>query len=468
MVGQLVTILVAAPLASTSVPILPLLLLVGVTSVTNVFYGWWLSRFHEDVNAEVSSSRDIVLTRVAFVLMAMDLMMLTAMLYLSGGVDNPFSFFFFVNLAVGGVMLDLMASWALAGLAVMGYGVLLIMSRPVPGLTTQTTDAVTLALGAGDPVVFPIREIGLLVAFATCASVVTYFVNKTSAQLRRRERDLRESEAQRAESARLEGLTTLAAGAAHELATPLSTIAVVCRELTHHLEKCDKPDSVNDDLSLIEGQLEHCRQILARMRSASGDMAANQWNQTTLGDLIDATLEGIRDPHRVEVVSPAESLLGVSLSESGPSTGSTENSEPRSTQEDAPEETDLEELPLWLPEEAVAQAIRNLIHNGLDASESESIVTLESRVVGDRVHFRIRDSGAGMSDDVMRRAGDPFFTTKTPDRGMGLGLFLTRNVITRLGGKLEFRSQPGAGTTALVDLPIRMLEVMPTTAKSER
>ncbi|MEM9364616.1 MAG: ATP-binding protein [Planctomycetota bacterium] len=459
------TILIAVPLSSTPVPILPLLLLVGVTSVTNVFYGWWLSRFQEDVNAEISSSRDIVLTRVAFALMAVDLVMLTAMLFLSGGVDNPFSFFFFVNLAVGGVMLDLKAAWALAGLAVMGYGVLLVTSRPVPGLTTQTTDTVTFALGTADPVAVPIREIGLLVAFATCASVVTYFVNKTSAQLRQRERDLRESQAQRAESTRLEALTTLAAGAAHELATPLSTIAIVCRELTHHLEKCDKPDSVNDDLGLIEGQLEHCRQILARMRSASGDLAANQWNQTTLGDLIDATLEGIRDPHRVDVVSPVASRCGAAP---GDVVERDEPVDPRYKPGDAPEESDLEGLPLWLPEEAVAQAIRNLIHNGLDASASESVVTLESRVVGDRVHFRIRDSGAGMSDEVMRRAGDPFFTTKTPDRGMGLGLFLTRNVITRLGGQLEFQSQPGSGTTALVDLPIRMLESLPTNAKPER
>ncbi len=223
----------------------------------------------------------------------------------------------------------------------------------------------------------------------------------------------------------MEGLTTLAAGAAHELATPLSTIDVIVRELSRHLEDCEKPESVDTDLKLIDGQLEMCRQILGRMRSAAGDSMAHRWDRTTVGDLIDATLEGVRDPHRVDVTD-AETV---------------------------------ENQTLWVPQEAVAQAVRNLIHNGLDASGNDGRVRLTSKLVQDTVQLVVVDSGQGMTDEVLGRASDPFFTTKEPGRGIGLGLFLTRNVISQLGGELEFRSTPGVGTEAVVTLPLSQPEV---------
>jgi two-component system sensor histidine kinase RegB len=229
------------------------------------------------------------------------------------------------------------------------------------------------------------------------------------------------TQAAQAASHRLEGLTTLAAGAAHELATPLSTIDVIVRELSRHLEDCQKPESVDTDLKLIDGQLEMCRQILQRMRSAAGDSMAHRWDRTTVGDLIDTTLEGIRDPHRVDVTDGTEAV---------------------------------ENQTLWVPQEAVAQAVRNLIHNGLDASGLSGRVRLEPKLIGDRLQLAVIDSGQGMTDEVLGRASDPFFTTKEPGRGIGLGLFLTRNVISQLGGELEFRSTPGVGTEAIVTIPL--------------
>ena len=260
-----------------------------------------------------------------------------------------------------------------------------------------------------------------MLAFATCSSVVTYFVTRTAGELKNRERQLLRAQAAQAASQRLEGLTTLAAGAAHELATPLSTIDVIVRELSRHLEDCEKPESVDTDLRLIDGQLEMCRQILQRMRAAAGDSMAQRWDRTTVGDLIDTTLEGIRDPHRVDVMDGSEAV---------------------------------ENQPLWVPQEAVAQAIRNLIHNGLDASGDSGRVRVEAKLVGPELQIVVLDAGLGMSEEVLGRASDPFFTTKEPGRGIGLGLFLTRNVISQLGGKLEFRSTLGQGTEAIVTIPL--------------
>ncbi|MDA7864731.1 ATP-binding protein [bacterium] len=421
--GQLLTILTAGSLSEVELPYSPLLGLVALTAVTNTLYGVWLYTLkpfdtpnHGNVDGSVEIQTDWQrdteakkLQSVALTLMLLDLITLTAMLYFSGGAGNPFSFFYFVNLAVGGVMIRPKAAWSLTVTAIAGYTFLLNDSIPVTGLDIFKPHGFDLQTG------------GLMLAFATCSSVVTYFVTQTAGELKQRERQLLRSQAEQAASQRLEGLTTLAAGAAHELATPLSTIDVVVRELSRHLEGWEKPESVDTDLKLIDGELEMCRQILQRMRSAAGDSMAQRWDRTTVGDLIDQTLEGVRDPHRVDVTDGTAAVEGQAL---------------------------------WVPQEAVAQAVRNLIHNGLDASGEMGRVRVEPQLIAEHLQISVMDSGQGMSQEVLGRASDPFFTTKEPGRGIGLGLFLTRNVISQLGGRLEFRSALGQGTEAVVTIPL--------------
>jgi two-component system sensor histidine kinase RegB len=411
-VGQLLTIIATALFTSLDIPYAALLVLVALTALSNMIYAWWLRRDQlRRVDLRISPDEESNAHQwVALVLMVVDLATLTGMLSLSGGASNPFSFFYFVNLAVGGVMIRRQAAWVLAIGAIIGYAVVLMFSPSVAGINSPIATGTSL------------QTLGLMFAFSACAFVVTYFVTRTAGELRRSQQQLLTTQAARDASQRLEGLTTLAAGAAHELATPLSTIDVIVRELSRHLEGCEKPDSVTTDLELIDGQLEMCRQILQRMRSAAGDSMAPLWAQTTVGDLIDATLEGIRDPHRVDVPDNLESV---------------------------------ESTELWVPQEAVAQAVRNLVHNGLDASGHEGRVQLVPSLVNGSLELRVIDEGTGMTDEVLQRALDPFFTTKEPGRGIGLGLFLTRNVISELGGQLQFRSKPGMGTEALVTIPLQ-------------
>ena len=418
--GQLVTILAAGLLTEVRLPNSQLLVLVGLTAVTNLIYAIWLrslkpeDRFVGDeavLDSDDAHPHDEAprLHAVALTLMLLDLVTLTMMLFFSGGAGNPFSFFYFVNLAVGGVMIRPRAAWILTATAIVGFTFLLHRAVPLEGLDVYR------------PSVSGVHTNGMMLAFATCSSVVTYFVTRTAGELKQRERQLLRTQAAQAASHRLEGLTTLAAGAAHELATPLSTIDVIVRELSRHLEAVDKPESVNADLRLIDGQLEMCRQILQRMRTAAGDSMAQRWDQTSVGELIDTTLEGIRDPHRVDVIDGSEAV---------------------------------ENQALWVPQEAVAQAVRNLIHNGLDAGGEDGRVRVEAKLLHDQVRLHVTDSGDGMSDEVLDRASDPFFTTKEPGRGIGLGLFLARNVISNLGGELEFRSKIGHGTEAIVSIPL--------------
>ena len=179
MVGQLLTILAAGILTDVQLPYVPLLLLVGLTAVTNLFYGLWLRQLlgRDDVDASQVDGEPIVAQTVSFALMTLDLVTLTAMLYFSGGADNPFSFFYFVNLAVGGLMIQPRVAWLLTLIAVAGYAFLLQYAVRIDQISTNQ-------VGAG----LDLRTVGLMFAFATCASVVTYFVTRTSGELQQRER----------------------------------------------------------------------------------------------------------------------------------------------------------------------------------------------------------------------------------------------------------------------------------------
>ncbi len=219
----------------------------------------------------------------------------------------------------------------------------------------------------------------------------------------------------------LEGLATLAAGAGHELATPLSTIAVVVKELGRTVEKHSLPPSVGKDIALIRSELDHCRQILDRLASAAGDAAGERLKEASVEEFFHEVILGVREPGRVrvQVADAAKATVAV------------------------------------LPMQAVAQAVRNLVQNAIDASQPGADVQLVGEVNGDKWRILVVDRGDGMTPEVLQRIGQPFFTTKEPGRGMGLGLYLTQNVLSRLGGKLTFTSKPGHGTTAEVLLPCK-------------
>ena len=106
-----------------------------------------------------------------------------------------------------------------------------------------------------------------------------------------------------------------------------------------------------------------------------------------------------------------------------------------------------------VPRRALAFALASLVRNALDASADAELVEVELGAAADGVRISVRDRGRGMSDEELARAGEPFFTTKEPGRGMGLGLFIARSLVEQLGGGLELSSRAGEGTTATIRLP---------------
>ena len=408
--GQLLTLLVVEWVWRIALPVSGLLALIGVTALTNAAYAVWLQRL---AGSGLGRGERLPTDQLIPTLMLLDIVILTGMLYLTAGLANPFALFYFVNIAVAAAIIAPPWAWTVWLATVAGVTLLLMRSQPIAELNSTST------LAAVGEATWTIPKLGFLVSFATCSGVITYFITMLTGELKHRELALKEAEAARIRNRQLEALTTLAAGAAHELASPLSTIAVVAKELSRALEKQNVPEGVSRDVALVRSELDRCRQILDRMTSTAGDAAGEKLQTLSLESFLAETVVGLRDPARVRIEVPDEFRQHSNL----------------------------------LPVQAVAQAVRNVVQNALDASPPDKPVQLVAQPDEQGWTIRVIDQGTGMSSDILQRIGEPFFTTKEPGRGMGLGLHLSQNVIRRLDGSLTFESRPGHGTTATVRLP---------------
>jgi two-component system, sensor histidine kinase RegB len=411
-IGQILTISIVGwgfriPLAYT-----PLLVIIAIIAATNVAFHLWCHRMgRQPLVAQRASRVESVLGS----LLLLDLCLLTGLLYYSGGAENPFVLFYLVNLALSAVLLRPLWAWTLTFLATAAMRMLIAVHVPFP---VARDELIPTPLGelSGAQLV----GLGQLVAVATAATVITYFVTRLTRDQARLEQELRTIDQRRARSEKLEALGALAGGAAHELASPLSTIAVVVKELSRRVANSPAPSELTDDLQLIREEVDRCRTILNRMAADAGEVSGEGVSLVSPDELLEEILSGLRLRSRVQ------KTLGPGV----------------------------EQARLWIPKVALAQALRGLVQNALDASGSTGVVTLSAEIAGKRLRLVCRDQGVGMPAEVLARAGEPFYTTKGVGRGMGLGLFLARSVVDRLGGSLDLKSVAEEGTTATVQIPL--------------
>jgi two-component system sensor histidine kinase RegB len=355
-------------------------------------------------------------------IMTLDILLLTLMLLLSGGPFNPFVIFYLLNVALSAVVLPRQWSWFLTALTLICYAQLFLAYWPEVTSPRSQVRRGIVGLGAG--VVQISRGLyltGAFVATAIAATTTVYFMNRLTSELAVLDDELNRIRQQKAQSEKMEGLATLAAGTAHELSSPLSTIAVVAKELERHLCAVEAPPDVLEDLQLIKAELARCRDILDHMAANAGETMGEPFVRISPGDLVDASLEILR--------APGPQRVRVSISST------------------------VEDQFLYGPERTLAQVLRGLMQNALDATRGEQPIDLSVDRAGASIRIKVSDRGRGMSSEVLTRVGEPFFTTKEPGRSMGLGLFLARTVVLGLGGTFELQSKPGLGTTAIVTLP---------------
>jgi len=395
--GQSLTVLVGQFLLDGKLPITSLLAVISIGLVSNLGVELYFFGDRSREGGERTQSREVHEWHIA-VLMMLDVAILTGLLFLSGGPHNPFGILYVVQIALATVLLHARWPWILTGLSFIGFGILLVTHRPLEIPEDN-------------------RAVGVWVALGVASAFVVHFLLRITASLAEREAELTEARGLAARQERLASLATMAAGAAHELSTPLGTVALAAKELERALTKIDNPD-LAADARLIREQVGRCRAILEQMQQGAGTVGENV-EACTVAELLDETMVGIRSSPTVH--------------------------------RDVP--TDLASASLRLPPRAVSQALRSLVTNAQDASPAGATVVVSARQHDSTLSITIRDRGPGIPADVLARIGEPFFTTKAPGRGMGLGLFLARAVIEGVGGTLEITSTAGQGTEVSVRLP---------------
>jgi two-component system sensor histidine kinase RegB len=388
-----------------AVPFVPAAVTLGAVAVSNLWLTWRVRQVQSREYSPEKSTPD--LTLAAAVLMCADVSLLSWLLLRAGGVLNPASVFYLVEIVVAALVLGRRWTWIVTSLSVAGYALLFLAQ----------TDQLQAAQSMHPEIALHMR--GMWLAFALTALIIAALVTRLTIAVERRDRALESLRERNAAAVRVAGLATLAAGAAHELSTPLSTIAVAARELERALEDANSP-ALRQDARLIRSETDRCRAILNAMAGQSGVPAGETLRACTMDDVIRSVGE------RLQTVDASRVAF-----------------------------TSAPDLRVTWPIGVVSRAIGNLVDNALQSSPAAGTVRVDiTRTPDTRVRIAIVDQGGGMNAEELARAGEPFFTTKPAGKGTGLGLFVARSTAEQLGGSLKLTSAPARGTTAVMELPV--------------
>jgi len=331
-----------------------------------------------------------------------DVLILAALLYFTGGSTNPFVSLFLLPLTLAAAALPGRYSWAVAVSALLCYSLLMVWYYPLPhrhGIN------------------FNMHVVGMWFGFVLSAILISYFAVKMSATLRERERALAQAREDALRDERLVALGTLAAGAAHELGTPLATMAVLAKDLES--ECAAKPD-LAEPFQVLRSQIARCKEILSQLAISAGQMRAEGGRDQSLDQYL------VRIVEQWQTGRPAVIVRR-----------NWEGTQPP---------------PRIIADQTLTQAITNILNNAADASEQA--VEVSGHWDERELRLEICDRGDGVSAAAASHAGEPFFTTKPPGQGLGLGLFLAQSTIRRLGGSVELFNRREGGACTRIVLPL--------------
>ena len=333
-----------------------------------------------------------------------DILLHSVLLQLSGGPANPFVPYYLVPLTIAAATLPWLYTLALASMAVAAFSVVLLWYEPLP--------AFQMAIGADG---LSLHVVGMWLNFVMSAGLISFFVVRMADALRQHAQRLAESREQSLRDAQLLGIASVAAGAAHELSTPLSTMSVLLKDLQHDCKDAD----MAEDLALLQEQVSQCKLSLQQMVRGAEDNRRQPQRVEQADSWLRALLA------RWQLMRPEASWQWLPLP-AGP-------------------------VPRVKVSPELGQALLNLLNNAADACAEGISITLEWQA--NSLFIRIRDQGPGVPLHIAEQLGTAFFTTKGK-KGLGLGLFLSQAAVERLGGKVRLFNQAGGGTLTEVMLPI--------------
>ena len=399
-VGQVVTISLVHWGLDIHLPLTEMLAVLAGLVVINLACIWWLRWRQHDI-----SSTDL------FVALLADVCALSMQLYLSGGANNPFITLFLLQVTLGAVLLKPLYAWAIVVVTGCCAFALAFFYQPLQIMTNRGGAMHTMYL------------VGLLISFGLNAMLLVAFINRIMANLQLRDARLADLRQRAAEEEHIVRMGLLASGAAHELGTPLSTLAVILGDWQHMPAIAHNPDLM-DDLQEMEHQVQRCKSIVTGVLLSAGETRGDAPETTTLVTFMDKVAAQWRT-HRqpVNFVYRKQVAHDVAI----------------------------------ISDTSLQQMIFNVLDNALEASPDFVQLVVECEAHDDaQLVLQVTDSGPGFRSDILAQLGKPYQSTKAQPGG-GLGLFLVMNVARSLGGHVEARNREphlGGGAAVRISLPL--------------
>ena len=371
-----------------------------------------------NLGASLAGQRGRLLSHTEATLqLGFDVLELTVQFYLTGGVIDPFSMLLIAPVTLAAWSLPWRNSVSLAVLTIVCAAGLVIWSRPAPWIAEGSFVA---------PLVYRLAAAAAVIGAVMFTAGYAWLAAR---QAGRMELALHVTQAVLAREQRLSALGGLAAAAAHELGTPLATIAVVAKELAR-----EGPEEVREDARLLLSQTERCREILRRLTETP-----------EAEDEVHARMSLVQLLH--EVIEPhANAKVRVEAVVTGPPA------------EGAPHVRRMPE---------VLRAMTSLVDNAVDFAAAEVLLT--ARFDHTHVSIEVRDDGPGFSADVLSKLGQPYITSRpagegsrSEHAGMGLGFFIAKTLLERTGATLEFKNGKGGGAIVAARWPRDKVEAPQT------
>jgi two-component system sensor histidine kinase RegB len=342
--------------------------------------------------------------RIVGAVLMLDVAALTVLLAVTGGPDNPFAILYVLPVSTAAMVGGRRLAWLIAAVAVVGYA-------------AQFRWHLDLALWHQMWAGLHVHLLGMWISVLLVAVTIAFLAQRLHAAFARHERVLDQARRRLERTDQLAWLTSFAAGAAHDLGSPLATMAVAAREIERRSQAVGD-DGLAEEARMIRDEVDRCGQILDRMAAGLDP--------------------GLEEPDRPDSITDLTVLLAADLR------GEMERVEIRA-------EDGLHELPVRA--QRLAQLLLPLIRNGLRASPPEGRVEIRLASDAGSLRAEIIDHGEGMAPEILARATEPFFTTRPRGESSGLGLHIVGVVAEAMGGSLTLSSQLRAGTTVSLVLP---------------
>ncbi|HVZ92623.1 MAG TPA: ActS/PrrB/RegB family redox-sensitive histidine kinase [Rhizomicrobium sp.] len=357
--------------------------------------------------------------REATVYLAFDVLQLAALLYLTGGIANPFALMFLAPVVIAAATLNLGNTMLLGGLAFVSVSVISVVHDPLPW---EPGEALALPL---------LYQAGIWASLVIGIGFTSIYAWRIASESARMSAGLAATQLALAREHRLGALGALATATAHELGTPLGTIAVVARELERSLP-LESPD--RDDVRLLREQAERCRAILARLANPEEAMLG-----ATARLPLGALLEDIAAPHRGEDID-----ISVEV-------GASAEAQPQ----------------VWRAPELL-HGLANIIENAADFARSR--VMVQASFDKSQLRISVEDDGPGFAPEIFERIGEPYITSRPghhalgeselgpssefgQHEGMGLGFFIAKTLIEQTGGSVKATNPPQGGARVAISWP---------------